>query len=122
MTSAMDKMASCPVTAAIGVIGGKWKPRILWHLRQGPQRFGDLRRKIPSISERMLSRDLRSLESVGVLSRHEFHDKAVLATEYDFTEYGRTLVPVLDALGQWGLTHQRRGRVPSVSTRPHARA
>jgi DNA-binding HxlR family transcriptional regulator len=103
-----DKMAFCPVTVAIGVIGGKWKPRILWHLRQEPHRFGDLRRKIPRISEKMLADDLKSLEAAGVLSRRVFHAKAVLATEYDFTAYGRDLIPVLDVLGHWGLAHQQR--------------
>src|SRR5262245_26216398 len=101
----MDKIADCPVMVTIGVIGGKWEPRILWLLRTGSLRFSDLHREIPQASEKMLAQHLKSLEGEGIIARREFRDGAVAATEYSYTDYGRTLIPALDALGSWGLQH-----------------
>jgi len=105
-----ERTLDCPVNATIDIIAGKWKPSILCELRLEPRRFGDLRRDIPGISEKVLSEHLRALEADGIVSRREFHDGAVLATEYAFTDYGRTLIPALSALAEWGLAHKRAGR------------
>ena len=105
-SGSIDKQRDCPVTATIAVIGGKWKPRVLWQLRTGPTRFGDLHRLVGA-SEKMLSQTLRALETVGVISRKVVPVGNVVTTEYSFTDYGRTLVPVLDAMGHWGLRHLR---------------
>jgi DNA-binding HxlR family transcriptional regulator len=104
--SDIDKIADCPVMVSIGVIGGKWKPRILWLLRSGPLRFSDLKRAIPDASEKMLAEHLRALESESIVVRRQFLEGAVIAAEYSYTEYGRTLIPALDALGAWGLQHE----------------
>lgn len=108
MADDVDKIADCPVMVTIGVIGGKWKPRILWLLRSGPLRFSDLSRGIPDASEKMLTEHLKALEADGIVFRRQFLDGAVVAAEYSFTEYGRTLIPTLDALGNWGLRHQTK--------------
>ncbi|HML11837.1 MAG TPA: helix-turn-helix domain-containing protein [Xanthobacteraceae bacterium] len=100
----------CPVNATLEVISGKWKPSILCELRAGPRRFGELKREIPAISEKVLATDLRALESDGIVSRRQFYEGAVLATEYAFTDFGRTLIPALNALAEWGLTHGRPPR------------
>jgi DNA-binding HxlR family transcriptional regulator len=105
----VERRSECPVTTAIGIIAGKWKPTILCEIREGPRRFGDFRRDIPGISEKVLSQHLRDLEADGIVARREFHEGAVLATEYGFTEYGRTLIPALNALAEWGTKHQCRG-------------
>ena len=102
----VERRSECPVTTAIGIIAGKWKPTILCEIREGPRRFSDLRRDIPGISEKVLSQHLRDLEADGIVARREFREGAVLATEYGFTEYGRTLIPALNALAQWGMEHQ----------------
>jgi DNA-binding HxlR family transcriptional regulator len=102
----VERVSECPVTTAIGVIAGKWKPTILCEIRDGARRFSDLRRDIPGISEKVLSQHLRDLEADGVVARREFHEGAVLATEYGFTDYGRTLIPALNALAVWGKHHQ----------------
>jgi DNA-binding HxlR family transcriptional regulator len=102
----VERVSECPVTTAIAVIAGKWKPTILCEIREGARRFSDLRRDIPGISEKVLSQHLRDLEADGIVSRREFHEGAVLATEYGFTEYGRTLIPALNALAVWGMNHQ----------------
>jgi DNA-binding HxlR family transcriptional regulator len=102
----VERHSECPVTTAIAVIAGKWKPTILCEIRDGARRFSDLRRDIAGISEKVLSQHLRDLEADGIVARREFHEGAVLATEYAFTEYGRTLIPALNALAEWGLKHQ----------------
>jgi len=98
----VDKVADCPVMLTIGVIGGKWKPRILWLLRSGPMRFSDFTRAIP---EKMLAQHLKALESERIIIRREFLDGGAVGTEYSYSDYGRTLIPALDALGNWGLRH-----------------
>mgnify|MGYP003450481663 FL=1 len=113
-----DQSLECPVNITIEIIAGKWKPSILCELRHGARRFNDLKRDIAGISDKVLSAHLRELEADGIVSRREFYEGAVLATEYAFTDYGRTWIPVLDALAEWGLQHAneafiarlRRGR------------
>ena len=61
---------------------------------------------IPGISEKVLAQNLRDLEADGTVAQREFHEGAVLATEYGFTDYGRTLIPALNALAEWGIRHQ----------------
>jgi DNA-binding HxlR family transcriptional regulator len=106
----IERISDCPVTTAIGIIAGKWKPTILCELREGARRFSDLKREIPGISEKVLSTHLRDLEGDGIVSRREFREGAVLATEYAFTDYGRTLIPALNELAEWGTRHQQLTR------------
>jgi len=105
--SGIDKMRDCPVMTTVEVIGGRWKPRILWHLRAGDAGFGELQRATAA-SERMLSRSLRELEIDGVVTRTVVPVGKVITSQYAISDYGRRLVPVLDAMGEWGLQHQRR--------------
>jgi DNA-binding HxlR family transcriptional regulator len=103
----VEKTSECPVTTAIGIIAGKWKPMILCELHAGPRRFSDLKRDVPGISEKVLTAHLRELEADGIVSRREFRDGAILGTEYAFTDYGSTLKPILYALADWGTRHLR---------------
>lgn len=103
----IDKMRDCPVMATIEVIGGKWKPRILWRLRDGPATFGDLRRTV-GVSEKVLSENLAALQRDGIVSRQPLKEGDMVYVEYHYTGYGRSLVPVLDAMGGWGLGHDAR--------------
>jgi DNA-binding HxlR family transcriptional regulator len=102
----IDKMRDCPVMTAVEIIGGRWKPRILWHLRSHAASFGELQRATQA-SERMLSKSLRELEADNVITRAVVPVGKIVMTRYAFSEYGLTLVPVLDAMGHWGLRHQR---------------
>jgi DNA-binding HxlR family transcriptional regulator len=102
----IEKISECPVTTTIGIIAGKWKPTILCELREGARRFSDLRRDVPGISEKVLAAHLRDLEGDGIVSRREFREGAMLATEYAFTDYGLTLKPILTAMANWGTKHQ----------------
>jgi DNA-binding HxlR family transcriptional regulator len=102
-----DKLRDCPVLDTIHAIGGKWKPRILWHLRNGAATFGELRRVI-EISEKVLHENLRALQRDGLISRQPYKRGSVEFVEYDYTDYGRTLIPVLNAVGNWGVLHKTR--------------
>lgn len=98
-------MAMCPVETAIAVVGGKWKLLIIALLRLRTHRFGEFKKKMPHISERMLARQLRDLERDGIISR-KIHPEIPPRVEYALTEHGARLVPILDILEKWGRHHQ----------------
>ncbi|PZR90470.1 MAG: transcriptional regulator [Hyphomicrobiales bacterium] len=89
------------------VIGGKWKALILFWLRDQVCQFGELRRKIPHISERMLTQQLRELEQDGIVHR-KVHPVVPPRVEYSLTPYGRTLRPITDMMCKWGTKHLQR--------------
>jgi DNA-binding HxlR family transcriptional regulator len=97
----------CPVEATLDVIGGKWKALILFWLADRVCRFGELRRKIPDISERMLTQQLRELENHGIVHR-KVYPVVPPKVEYSLTAYGRTLRPITDLMCTWGKKHLRR--------------
>lgn len=97
--------SECAVEATVAVIGGKWKPILLFHLLAGHRRYSDLARLVPGASDRMLTRSLRELETDGLVRREVFAEVPA-RVEYSLTRDGRTLVPVLQAMSDWG---SRRG-------------
>ncbi|MFN7389886.1 winged helix-turn-helix transcriptional regulator [Brevundimonas sp.] len=97
----------CPVETTIGIVGGRWKALILFHLGQGPARFNVLRRLIPGITQRMLTAHLRALEADGVVERRVFQ-VVPPHVEYSLTELGRSLTPILEAMAIWGAAHEAR--------------
>ena len=101
-----DDFYFCPVTATISVIGGKWKPIILWILFQDTRRFGELKRMIPSITPKMLTQQLRDLERDGIVHR-EVYPVVPPKVEYSLTENGRSLSPILLAMEAWGNTYMK---------------
>jgi len=94
----------CGVTAAIAVIDGKWKTTLLWLLESGPQRPGEMRRRLPGLTEKVLTQTLREMESDGLVHR-EVHDVRPLKTEYSLTAFGRDLAEALGPVADWG--HRR---------------
>lgn len=96
------KSYPCCTSLTMGVIGGKWKTVILFYLIDGQQRYNELRKKMPHVTERTLSLQLRQLEEDGVVSREVFGDKPPLRVEYSLTELGKTLIPLLIAIAEWG--------------------
>ena len=101
------KTYHCPVEATIEVIGGKWKPLILWWLHQKTYRFADLRRQIPGISEKMLIQHLRELEADGIVNRKVFSTVSP-KVEYSLTDDGKSLKQALNAICDWGKKHMER--------------
>ncbi len=91
----------CPIEAAIDVIGGKWKTPILYHLQNDTRRFNELGRLLPGITQRMLTRQLRELESDQIIHRKVFAEVPP-KVEYSITKFGLTLVPVLKEIQVWG--------------------
>ena len=91
----------CGVETTIAVVGGKWKPMILYALLSGPRRFGELNRLIPEVTQRMLTLQLRELEEDGVISR-EVYKQVPPKVEYSLTPFGRTIEPILLLMEQWG--------------------
>ncbi len=98
---------TCGLDAAIDVMGGKWKGLILFWLGEGPLRFGELRRAVTGISERMLTLQLRELEASGLVHR-EVHHQVPPKVEYSLTQFGHSLLEVLSPLGQWGEENMER--------------
>jgi DNA-binding HxlR family transcriptional regulator len=107
----VPKRYSCPVELTVDVIGGRWRTVLLSHLKEGVHRYGELRRLTPGISEKMLSQRLRELEADGLVSRRDLGTTPP-HVEYDLTDEGRSLAPVLQALYDWGAARAARTGVP----------
>ena len=92
----------CAMDITLSFIGGKWKSVILWYLRRDKKRYAELNKLIPQITDRMLSITLKQLEDDGIIKREVFTTKPPLKVEYSLTEFGKTLIPVLNAVAKWG--------------------
>ena len=96
-----DPALPCPVTYCLNVIGGKWKPLILFLVSHNINRFGQLQRNIEGISKQMLTKQLRELEQDDILHRQVFAEIPP-RVEYTLTDHGKTLLPVIQAMRDWG--------------------
>jgi len=97
----------CGLDVALVVMGGKWKPLILYHLRAGPERFGEIKQKVAGISEKVLIQQLRDLVAHGVLIRRDYQEVPP-KVDYTITPFGLTLVQALLPLCDWGTEHRTR--------------
>lgn len=97
----------CPIESTISVLGGKWKPLILFYLMEKTRRFGELQRLIPSITREMLTQHLRQLEADGIVHR-EVYAQVPPKVEYSLTPLGETLRPILFAMNDWGSEYRER--------------
>lgn len=91
----------CPVTATLEIIGGKWKPIILYHLTFSTRRFGELAARIPEISRKVLTEQLKELEADGLVIRTQYKEIPP-RVEYSLTELGSSLSSVFDEMASWG--------------------
>jgi DNA-binding HxlR family transcriptional regulator len=91
----------CPVRTAIAVLGGKWKPLVVYYLRTGTKRFSELRRAIPEVTQQVLTQQLRELEDDGIVTR-TVYPVVPPKVEYNLTVLGGRLGPVFDLLESWG--------------------
>ncbi len=96
------KIYPCAVSLVMDLIGGKWKTVILYHLKDGEKRYNELRKEIIAITEMTLSLQLKRLEEDGLVSRTVYGEKPPVRVIYELTDFGKTFVPVLEALNSWG--------------------
>ena len=96
------KTYPCCTSVTMGIIGGKWKTVILFYLIDGTLRYNELRKKMISVTERTLSLQLQQLQADGVIQRKVYTSKPPLRVEYSLTEFGRTLIPILRSIADWG--------------------
>lgn len=118
----LDDDYDCPIEVTLDVIGGKWKGMILYALLNAPEgmvRFNELRRLIPKITQRMLTMQLRELERDGVITR-TVYPEVPPRVEYRLTDFGRSLAPVLQLMGEWGTRY--RAQVTGRKRENEARA
>lgn len=102
-----DKNFICPVDFTLGIIGGKWKMLIIWHLmNNGMLRYGQIKKSMIKITHKMLSQQLKELEADGIINRNEFLEIPP-RVEYSLTEKGATLISVLRSMVDWGNQNMR---------------
>lgn len=106
----MTVLPACPVETTLTLIGDKWKVLILCDLRGGTKRFGELRRSLSGISQKVLTSNLRDMESSGLISREVFPEVPP-RVEYALTDLGESMTPILDAMASWGEEY-KAGRLP----------
>lgn len=102
----------CAMDITMHFIGGKWKTVVLWYLRHDKKRFSELKAQMPQITEKMLSIQLKQLEEDGLIHRKVYTSKPPLKVEYSLTEFGKTLLPLLHEIAQWGRkTGSEKGKI-----------
>ena len=97
---------TCGLDAALAVIGGKWKPLVLYHLAKGALRYGELRRAVGSVTHKVLIQQLKDLEADGIVKRVDYREVPP-RVDYSLTKFGQTLASALAPLCQWGTDHTR---------------
>ncbi|MEL6562272.1 MAG: helix-turn-helix domain-containing protein [Bacteroidota bacterium] len=93
----------CALDVTMHFIGGKWKVIVIWYLRNGKKRFGELKSCIPDITDKMLSIQLKALEEDGLISR-KVYAEVPPRVEYELTEEGTSLLPIVESIAKWGRT------------------
>ena len=97
-----DKIYPCTTSIAMEYIGGKWKMVILFHLKNETRRYNELRKVMPMVTERTLSLQLKQMEEDGIVKREVYTTKPPLKVEYSLTDFGKTLIPLLELISEWG--------------------
>ncbi len=112
----LDCSPGCSVEATLALIDGKWKGVVLFHLFEQTLRFNEIRRRIPNVTQRMLTNQLRELEEDGLISR-KIYAEVPPKVEYSLTLRGRSLEPVIMALKEWGDAHSPLQSIGSVEAK-----
>ncbi len=94
----------CPIERGMRILGGKWKGSILWHLKDGPIRFNDLARQLGGASKKMVTQRLKEMEDMGLIKREVISTKP-FAVCYENTDFGRSVLGVLENLKEWAEEH-----------------
>ena len=104
----------CPVTRAMSIIGGKWKPIILNCISESSLRFGKLNQLMPAISNKVLSNELKELEALGLIERKESKEDAT-RIEYSLSDSGKSLMPVLHEIASWGNSNEAQKIISTMT-------
>ena len=110
-----NPVTGCPLTAAFAAIGGKWKLIIIYWLAESPQHFAALRKLIPGISQKVLTEQLRELIADRIVHR-EPKGKVPSPVEYSLTDYGRSVLPLVENVRTWGREHLERNAASETET------
>ncbi|RBP27686.1 HxlR family transcriptional regulator [Oceanihabitans sediminis] len=102
MLNFRGKEYPCCASLTMGIIGGKWKTVILYHLIEKKLRYNELRKEMPTVTERTLSLQLKTLEEDGIVKRKVYTSKPPLKVEYSLTDFGKTLIPLIQSIADWG--------------------
>ncbi|SDR81357.1 DNA-binding transcriptional regulator, HxlR family [Christiangramia echinicola] len=102
MLNFRGKEYPCCASLTMGIIGGKWKTVILYHLIEKKLRYNELRKEMPTVTERTLSLQLKALEEDGLIKRKVYTSKPPLKVEYSLTDFGTTLIPLIQSIADWG--------------------
>jgi len=105
--------STCPVKLTASIIGGKWKPPLLFYLDGKTRRFCELQRLIPGLTKKMLTQHLRELERDGIVRRHVYAEVPP-RVEYSLTKHGESLKPILKLMSAWGTRHRARYGMPTA--------
>ncbi len=97
-----EKKYPCCTSLVMGIIGGKWKAVIIYNLKYNTLRYNELRKIMATVTERTLSLQLKKLENDGLIKRKVYTSKPPLKVEYSLTEFGKTLIPLIDSMVNWG--------------------
>ncbi|WP_312030607.1 helix-turn-helix domain-containing protein [Methylosinus sp. H3A] len=116
-----EEYDECPIEAAMDIIGGKWKPSILFRLADGTKRFSQLQRLLKTITQRTLTQQLRDLERDHMISRR-IYPEVPPRVEYSLTERGRSLEPVLALLFRWGVENVLETKARAAPKAPAPKA
>jgi DNA-binding HxlR family transcriptional regulator len=110
-------LKDCPVSATLRFISGKWKPIILYELKTGPLSFGQLLRRIPEASHKVLTEQLRQLQAADIITK-TISKQSMVRSDYRLSELGQTLRPILNQMASWGAeAKQRQRKASAASTR-----
>jgi DNA-binding HxlR family transcriptional regulator len=110
-----EKRFHCAMDITMNFIGGKWKTVVLWYLKNTKRRFTEINKLIPQMTERMLSITLKQLEEDGIILREVYTTKPPLKVEYSLTDFGKTLIPVINSIAKWGCEmREERGKIIDV--------
>lgn len=99
-----EKEYKCGIDVTLAVVGGKWKASILWHLAHETMRFSNLQRQFSDTTRKMLTQQLRELETDGLVHR-EVYPQVPPKVEYSLTEKGKSIYPILEQMCEWGRTY-----------------
>lgn len=110
------ELPECPVATTVGLIGNKWKLLIMRDLLKGTQRFGELRKSIPEISQKVLTENLRSMEGDGIVIRTVYAEVPP-RVEYSLSDLGNTLRPIISVMETWGIDYKKLNEDTSTDTK-----